>query len=233
MKNITSYLLLFIVFTVVSCKKKDVPNYTISKVNKSDTASQVIVHIGTRLTEAQLLNIAGKIKSDSSALPNLQLCYMLPGHSDKNTGLNNFYAIVKYPSAELATMQDTLKDSEGNVVRLKLTGVSAAMAKKLIGLHPAELKAQTFLGHFVDDNNHTVIIPFHDINTPKKELYILELDTTGKVVSATIPTVVKQDGVEKWMVTDRGDYMILKDSILSQYSIDDMGLPYNSIKSGL
>jgi hypothetical protein len=59
------------------------------------------------------------------------------------------------------------------------------------------------------------------------------LDTTGKVVSATIPTVVTKDGIEKWFVTDRGDYITIKDSILTQYSIDDLGIPYNSIKSGL
>jgi hypothetical protein len=232
MKNIVAYLFLAVLLAS-ACTKKDVPHYTISKVTKSDTASKVIVNISSRLTQAQLLSIAGKIKTDSSALPNLLLCYLLPGHSDKNTGLNNFYATAKYPSAQLATMQDTLKDSEGNIVRLKITGVSAQTAKKLIGFHPKELKDQNFYGHFVDDNNHTVIIPFRDVTNSKNELYILELDTTGKVVSATIPTVVNKDGVEKWIVTDRGDYVTLKDSVLSQYSIDDMGLPYNSIKSNL
>jgi hypothetical protein len=233
MKNTPYILLCLITLSVFSCTKKEVPQYTISKVIKSDTASKMLVHINSRLTKDQLLSIAGKIKSDSSALPNLQLCYLLPGHSDKNTGSNNFYAIAKYPNAQMATMQDTLKDADGNIVRLKVTGVSAQTAKKLLALHPKELKDQNFFGHFIDDNNQTVIIPFRDFTDPKKELYILELDTTGKVVSATIPTVVKKDGEERWMVTDRGDYITLKDSILSQYSIDDLGLPYNSIKSGL
>jgi hypothetical protein len=233
MKNTPYILLCLIILSAFSCTKKEVPHYTISKVTKSDTASKVLVHISSRLTKDQLLSIAGKIKSDSSALPNLQLCYLLPGHSDKNTGANNYYAIAKYPAAQIATMQDTLKDGDGNIVRLKITGVSAQTAKKLLALHPKELKDQNFFGHFIDDNNQTVIIPFRDFTDPKKELYILELDTTGKVVSATIPTVVKKDGEERWMVTDRGDYIILKDSVLSQYSIDDLGLPYNSIKSGL
>jgi hypothetical protein len=233
MKNTPYILLCLIILSAFSCTKKDVPHYTISRVTKSDTASKVIVNINGRLTEAQLISIAGKIKADSSALPNLQLCYLLPGHSDKNTGVNNFYAIAKYPNAQIATMQDTLKDADGNIVRLKIIGVSAQTAKKLIGFHPKELKDQNFFGHFIDDNNHTVIIPFRDLTDPKKEYYILELDTTGKVVSATIPTVINKDGVEKWMVTDRGDYITLKDSILTQYSIDDMGLPYNSIKSNM
>ncbi|QEC75938.1 hypothetical protein [Mucilaginibacter ginsenosidivorax] len=232
MKNISIYIL-SVALLASACIKKDVAYYSISKVTKSDTASKVIVNIKARLTKDQLLGIAGKIKSDSAALPNLQLCYMLPGHNDKNTGSNNFYAIAKYPSAQTATMQDTLKDSEGNVVRLKITGVSAQMAQKLVNFHPKELKDQNFFGHFIDDNNHTVIIPFRDLTDPKKEYYILELDTTGKVVSATIPTVVTKDGIEKWFVTDRGDYITIKDSILTQYSIDDLGMPYNSIKSGL
>ncbi|GAA3988187.1 hypothetical protein [Mucilaginibacter dorajii] len=233
MKNTPYILLCLIILSAFSCTKKEVPHYTISKVTKSDTASKVLVHISSRLTKDQLLSIAGKIKSDSSALPNLQLCYLLPGHSDKNTGANNYYAVAKYPNAQMANMQDTLKDADGNIVRLKITGVSAQTAKKLLALHPKELKDQNFFGHFIDDNNQTVIIPFRDFTDPKKELYILELDTTGKVVSATIPTVVKKDGEERWMVTDRGDYIILKDSVLSQYSIEDLGLPYNSIKSGL
>lgn len=231
MKNI--FLYTSILLLACGCTKKDVPYYTISRVTKSDTASKVIVNIKARLTQAQLLSIAGKIRSDSTALPNLQLCYLLPGHSDKNTGSNNFYAVAKYPGAQVTTMQDTLKDTEGNIVRLKITGVSAQTAKKLIGFHPKELKDQNFYGHFIDDNNHTVIIPFRDLTDPKKEYYILELDTTGKVVSATIPTVVKKDGVEKWFVTDRGDYITIKDSVLTQYSIDDLGVPYNSIKSGM
>ncbi len=215
------------------CGNKNVPHYTISKVIKSDTASKVIININGRLSHAELLSIAGKIKSDSSALPNLQVCYLLPGHSDKNTGPNNFYAVAKYPSAQLATMQDTLKDADGNVVRLKISGISAETAKKLIALKPKEISGQKVLGHFIDDNNYTLIIPFIDVVDPKKELYLMELDTAGNVVSRTIPSVVKADGIEKWLVTNRGDYITLKDSILSQYSIDDMGLPYNSIKSGL
>ncbi|MDN3582206.1 hypothetical protein [Mucilaginibacter flavus] len=233
MKNTTYILLCLIVLSAFGCTKKEVPHYTISKVTKSDTASKVLVHINGRLTRDQLLAIAGKIKSDSSALPNLQLCYLIPGHSDKNTGANNYYAIAKYPSAQMATMQDTLKDGDGNIVRLKITGVSAETAKKLLSVHPADLLGQTLYGYFVDDNNQTVIIPFRDPTDPKKELHILELDTAGKVVSATIPTVVNKDGEEHWLVSGRGDYITLKDSVLSQYSIDDLGLPYNSIKSGL
>ncbi|WP_184545246.1 hypothetical protein [Mucilaginibacter sp. FT3.2] len=232
MKNLSIYIL-FVALLASACTKKNIPHYTIARVTKSDTASKVIVNIGSRLSETELLSIAGKIKADSATLTNLQVYYLLTGHNEKSTGPNNFYATAKYPSAQLATMQDTLKDNDGNVVRLKITGLSAQVAKKFITLIPKEISGQKILGHFIDDNNATLIIPFIDVVDPQKELHLLELDTAGKVVSATIPTVVNKDGIQQLMVTQRGDYITLKDSILTQYSIDDMGLPYNSIKSGL
>lgn len=231
MKN---FLFCFIIILVAfGCKKREVPHYTISRLVKSDTASKLTVNINGRLSQADLLSIATKIKADSSALTDLQLCYMLPGHNDKNTSANNFYAIARYPKAAVATMQDTLKDGDGNVVRLKITGLSDKAAKQLLALNPKEIQGKNILGRFVDDNNQTVIIPFTEPNDPKHELYIIELDMEGKVVSATVPMRDNRDGVEKLIVTHRGDYCTLKDSVLTQYSVDDMGVPYNSIKSGI
>ena len=231
MKNI---LFCFIVMLMTfGCAKKDVPKYTISRVVKSDTATLLTVNISSRLTESQLLSIAGKIKSDSSKLPNLQLCYLLNGHKDRNTSDNNFYAIAKYPNADKVIMQDTLKDTDGNFVRLKITGISAQVAKHLLELNPKEIAGKNIVGRFVDDNNHTLIVPFYEPADPKKELYVMELDTAGKVVSATVPMIVTKDGMERYVVSHRGDYITIKDSVLTQYSIDDAGLPYNSIKAGL
>ena len=87
------------------------------------------------------------------------------------------------------------------------------------------------LGRFIDDYNHTVIIPFTDPLDEKKDLYIIELDSTAKIVSATMPQKVN-DGFEKWLVTPNGDYITLKDSVLTQYAADGLGVPFNSIKSG-
>ncbi|MEN0056376.1 MAG: hypothetical protein AAGC65_22040 [Mucilaginibacter sp.] len=231
MKNFVFCLMAMLV--IVGCSKKEVPHYTISRLVKSDTANMLTVNIGKRLSQADLLSIAAKVKSDSSALTNLQLRYLLPGHNDKNTGENNFYAIAKYPNKGNVTMQDTLKDADGNEVRLRITGLTEQVAKQLLALNPKEVQGKNILGRFVDDYNETVIIPFTDATDPKKEIYIIELDTTGKVVSATVPMIDKKDGVEKLVVTHRGDYCTLKDSVLTQYSIDDLGLPYNSIKSGI
>jgi hypothetical protein len=231
MKNILFCLAIMVV--AFGCTKRKVPHYTISRLVKSDTASKLTVNINGRLSQTELLSIAAKVKADSSKLTNLQLCYILPGHNDKNTGDNNFYAIAKYLNTDRVTMQDTLKDADGNVVRLKITGLTAAVAKHLLGLNAKEIEGKYILGRFIDDYNETVIIPFTDTKDPKSELYILELDTAGKVVSATVPMRDNKDGVEKLVVTHRGDYCTLKDSVFTQYSIDDMGLPYNSIKAGI
>lgn len=231
MKN--TLLCLIIALAAFGCKKRDVPHYTISRVIKSDTVSKLTVNIGARLSQADLLNIAAKIKADSSALSNLQLCYMLPGHNDKNTGPDNYYAIAKYPNASVTTMQDTLKDADGTIVRLNIKGLSAQDAKHLLELDPNEIQGKNILGKFIDDSNHTLIVPFTEINDPKKEVYIIEFDHTGTAVSKTIPVRDNKDGVEKLIVTQRGDYCTLKDSVLTQYSIDDLGLAYNSIKSGI
>jgi hypothetical protein len=231
MKNFLRCLIVMLI--AFGCTKREVPHYTISKLVKTDTASKLIVNINKRLSQTELLSIAAKIKADSDALINLQLCYLLPGHSDKNTGDNNFYAIAKYPNKDKSTIQDTLKDADGNAVRLQITGLSEQIAKQLLGLNPKEIAGKNILGRFVDDYNQTVIIPFTDANDPKNELYVIELDTAGKVVSATVPLRDNKDGIEKLLVTHRGDYITLKDSVLTQYSIDDLGLPYNSIKSGI
>jgi hypothetical protein len=232
MKNFL--LCLIVTLVAFGCtKKREVPHYTISKLVKSDTVSKLIVNINKRLSQTDLLSIAAKVKEDSAALTNLQLCYLLPGHNDKNTGDNNFYATAKYPNKDKSTAQDTLKDADGNAVRLQITGLSEHIAKQLLGLNPKEIAGKNILGRFVDDYNQTVIIPFTDANDPKNELYIIELDTAGKVVSATVPMRDNKDGIEKLLVTHRGDYITLKDSVLTQYSIDDLGLPYNSIKSGI
>lgn len=223
---------LIIILLALGCSKK-VPNYTISRVTKTDTATKLTVNIPGRLKWAELLSITSKIKADSAKLPNLQLYFMLPGHNDKSTGANNFYAIARYPKTEQLSMQDTTKDGDGNTVRLSILGLSAQKAKHLLGFNPEDLNGKNIIGRFIDDNNHTVIVPFTEIEGGKRETKIIELDTLGNIVSRTIPLVDSRDGAEKLHVTQRGDYITIKDSVLTQYSIDDLGLPYNSIKAGI
>jgi len=57
---------------------KDTPHYTISKVLKTDTLTTIDVHIARRMSPAELLLIAGKVKADSVKFQNLAVHYLLP-----------------------------------------------------------------------------------------------------------------------------------------------------------
>ncbi len=220
--------------SVFACKKpQDIPHYTVSKIFKTDTATTVNVHIASRMTRQQLVLIAGKVKKDSSQIQNLRISFLLPGNSETSAGDNSYYASAKFIDAAKVASYDTLKDGDGNVLRLKVFGLSQTQAKHLLSLQPKEIANKNVMGRFIDDYNHTVIIPFDDPLDEKKEVYIIELDSAAKVVSATIPVKVKDAGIEKWLVTQHGDYMILKDSVLTQFGADGLGLPFNSIKSGI
>jgi len=217
-----------------ACKKpQDVPHYTVSKIFKTDTATTVNVHIANRMTQAQLILIAGKVKKDSAQLQNLHISFLLPGNTETSAGEHSYYASAKFVNANQVASFDTLKDEDGNAVRLKIFGLNQEKAKHLLALKPDEIIAKNVLGRFIDDYNHTVIIPFNDPHDPKKEIYIIELDSTANVVSKTIPQVVKDGNIDKWIVTQHGDYMTLKDSVLTQFGADGLGMPFNSIKAGI
>ncbi|MEO6850486.1 MAG: hypothetical protein ABI203_12180 [Mucilaginibacter sp.] len=221
--------------TLFSCSKKpqNIPHYIISKVYKTDTLTTVNVHIDSRVTAGELILIAGKLKSDSSKIQNLAIHYLLAGNTDLSAGDNSYYASARYIKDNEAIPSDSLKDDGGNIVRLKIFGLSHERASKLLSLQPKEITGKTVLGRFVDDYNHTLIIPFTDPADKKNELYIIEIDSAAKVVSATVPQKIIENGTEKWLVTQHGDYMILKNNVLAQYPADGLGIPFNSIKSGM
>lgn len=218
----------------LACKKQqDVPRYTVSKVFRTDSATTVNVHISSRLAGAQLVLIAGKLKKDSAQIQNLRISFLLPGNTETSAGEHSYYAAARFVSPGQVASYDTLKDEDGNVVRLTMFGLNQTQAGHLLSLQPKEIASKNVLGRFIDDYNHTVIIPFVDALDEKKEVYVIELDSAAKVVSATIPVKVKEGNVEKWLVTQHGDYMTLKDSVLTQFAADGLGVPFNSIKSGI
>ncbi|MDB5086397.1 MAG: hypothetical protein JWR09_391 [Mucilaginibacter sp.] len=230
-KNI---LICCLITSLFACNKpQDIPHYTVSKVFKTDTATTVNVHINARMTTQQLVLIAGKLKKDSAQIQNLHISFLLPGNTETSAGENSYYAAAKFVNKNQVASYDTLKDDDGNVVRLKIFGLNEKQAKHLLSLQPKEIVNKNVMGRFIDDYNHTVIIPFDDPLDEKKEVYVIELDSASKVVSATIPVKVKEGNIEKWLVTQHGDYMTLKDSVLTQYAADGLGVPFNSIKSGI
>ncbi len=218
-----------------ACKKpvKVIPHYVVSKIIKSDTATTLNVHINNRMTEPQLLLIAGKIKADSVKIQNLLVHFLLPGNPEFSSGDNSYYASAKYIKESDVKSNDTAKDDNDNIFRIKIYGINKDEAWHLLTMQPKEVAGKTVLGRFIDDYNHTIIIPFTDPADRKNEVYVIELDSTAKVVSAVVPLKKTDEGVEKWLVTQNGDYMTLKDSVLAQFAADGLGLPFNSIKSGI
>ena len=231
-KNVIVNCLVTIFFSCTK-KEKNIPHYNVSKIFKSDSVTTVNVHINNRLKTVELLLIAGKLKKDSAQIPNLEIHYLLPGNTETSAGDNSYYASAMFVKDKEVKPTDALKDDNGNVVRLKIFGLSLEKARHLLSLHPNEINGKNVLGRFIDDYNHTVIIPFKDPLDKKNELYIIEIGSTAKIVSATVPQKKDEDGIEKWLVTQNGDYITLKNDVLTQYAADGLGVPFNSIKSGI
>lgn len=219
--------------TACSQKPKNIPHFTISKIFRTDTLTTVDVHIANRMSAAKLLLIAGKLKADSTGINHLAIHYLLPGNRDVTSGDNSYYALASYVKDNEKRPSDTLKDYNGSALRLKIFGLDSIRAAHLLFLQPEVTEGKDILGKFIDDYSRTLIIPFTDPKDKKNEMYIVEVDSTGKVVSATIPQKQVEDGTEKWLVTQGGDYITLKDSVLTQYSSTGLGLPFNAIKSGI
>lgn len=224
-----------LLMTVFSCGKKaqNVPHYAISKEFKSDTLSIINVHIANRLTPAQMVLIAGKLKTDSAQIKNLAIHFLLPGNTDISAGDNSYYASIKYLADKQVKSTDSLKDDNGNAVRLRLFGLDSAKARTLLSQQPAVITGKNVLGRFVDDYAKTLIIPFKDPTDKRDQLFVIEVDGFGDIVSSTVPQKIVDDGVEKWMVDKNGDYITIKDSVLAQYPSNGLGLPFNSIRSGI
>lgn len=235
MELLNKVFVCWVVLSAFSCNSKppNIPHYAVSKIFKSDLVNTINVHINNRMSAARLILIAGKLKTDSTQLQNLTIHYLLPGNTDVSAGDNSYYAAVRFVGPNEVKSTDTLKDNNGNAVRLKIFGLDSARAKRLLSMQPKEIAGKNVLGRFIDDYNHTVIIPFNDPLDKKNSLYIIELDSTAKVVSATVPQKVAADGIEKWLVTQNGDYITLKNNVLTQYAADGLGVPFNSIKSGI
>ena len=231
MKLINYTIITITALCLFACSKpaEPVPHYTVSKIFKSDSATTVNVHIGSRLAQHQLFLIASKLKTDSTGIQNLRIAYLLPGNSETSSGEHSYYAEARYIKEKDAFPTDTLKDETGNVFRINIYGLNQKQAKQLLDQDPKEIAGAKILGRFIDDYSHVVIIPFKD---QKDSLRIVEIDSTSKI-SGTIPLRIKDGAIEKWVVSQGGDYMILKDSVLSLFGAQSFGVPFNSIKAGI
>jgi len=234
-KTLITFLFACLFFGFYACKTapKNIPHYTISKEFKSDTLTTLDVHIANRMNTAQLMLIAGKLKTDSAQIKNLAVHFLLPGNTDLSAGSNSYYASIKYLADTQVKSTDSLKDDNGNALRLQLFGLDSAKAQVLLSREPVVITGKNVLGRFVDDYSKTVIIPFKDPTDTRGQLFVIELNDKGDIVSSTVPEKKIEDGIEKWMVDKNGDYITIKDSVLAQFPSDGLGLPFNSIKTGI
>jgi len=235
MKSYIKLLVIACLAFTASCSTKQpkVPHYTISKIFKTDTLTTIDVRISNRFSTAQLVSIAGKIKTDSAKITSLAIHYLLPGNTDVTAGDHSFYAAIRYLKDNQIKPTDSIKDAGGNAVRLTRFGLDSAKAQALLALQPDVVTGKKVLGKFVDDYAGTLIIPFKDPADKNDELFVIELNAMGNVVSSTVPKKNVEDGVTKWYVDKNGDYITIKDGVLSQYPSNGLGLPFNSIKSGI
>ncbi len=221
--------LFLLALAACNSEKPTVP-YTILKVLKVDDLTKMDISIPGRLTKPQLLDISAKIKKDSAQYENLQLDYILPNNNYTNTGGVVIYATAAYRPVAKATAADTIRDYNDKILSFEYLGIDPSKAQKLLSIEPAEMVGKALLGKFIDDDLKTVSLIYTDKEDQK---YILELDTAGQVVSAVMPKVVNHNGIDKMVISEHGDYMTLKDSILTMFSSEAPEKPYRTLKKGL
>jgi hypothetical protein len=225
-------LLILCLVVLSACHSKPNLPFTILKSVKADGGAIMDVQLKSRLSKQDMISIAATIKSDSSQYTNLQLDYLLPGNSYKNTGGIAIYATAAYHESAKVTAADTVKDADNHLLSFEFNGFTTEQAKHLLAFNPPDTAGKVMLGKFIDDNTHTVSLVFRD-KLDGNEIHILEMDADGKVVSATVPMEVPDNGLLKLVVSKQGDYMIIKDSLLTMYSGTEPDKPFRSIKKGL
>lgn len=230
--NMKRSLYLFIAIALVACHSKPKTPFQILKSVKIKDGAKLDVQVNGRISKQEMVDIAAYIKSDSSQYNNLQIDYILPGNSYQNKAAITVYATAAYHDKAILAPADTVKDNDNNLLSFEFVGFTAAKAKELLAFDPKDMIGKHIIGKFIDDDTKTISIIYED-KQADNQLYILELDTVGKVVSAIQPMEVTSKGIRKMVVSQQGDYMVLKDSILTMYSSTDYDKPFRSIKQGL
>jgi len=229
MKKLFPFLAVLVLF---GCAEHPTSPYVILKSTKPSGETKLDVQVYGRLTKAQLVAVAAKIKKDSSKYDNLEIDYLLPGNSYKNVGGITVYATATYHDKLKVTAADTVDDLNDNKLSFEFNGFTPDEAKKMLAFAPTESAGKFIVGKFIDDNTQTVTVVFKD-NEAASQFYIIELDTTGKIVSATEPMIINQYGMQKLLISQKGDFITVKNGLLTMYSSDDPLRPYRSIKEGM
>jgi hypothetical protein len=225
---------MFLVCLVVltACHSKPKTAFQILKSEKTKDGAKLGVQVNNRVSKQDMVDIAAYLRNDSSQYKNLQIDFILPGNSYHNKGGVNVYATAAYHDKTVVAPADTVKDNDNNLLSFEFVGFTPEEAKKILATDPKDMAGKHLIGRFVDDATKTITMIYEDKHEGG-QLYILELDAEGKVVSAIQPMEVTAKGVKKMVVSQQGDYMVLKDSILTLYSSADYDKPFRSIKQDL
>ena len=221
---------LLVVLSACSSNKPAEP-YSITNVAKTPEGAKMDVQLKSRISKEQMLDIAGNIRNDSTDYAALELNFLLPGNSYKNSGGVVIYAIAGYPKAGVVTKRDSIRDYDNKPMNFEFIGFTPEAAKHLLSLDPQEMVGKQVVGKFIDDATGTVSMIYDD--RKDQQYYIVELDGEGKVTSKIQPMAITHNGVQKLIVSPEGDYMTVKDSILTMFSISEPEKPFRSIKEGI
>ncbi|HWZ35060.1 MAG TPA: hypothetical protein VNW51_02825 [Mucilaginibacter sp.] len=225
-------VLILCLVILTACNSKSKTPFQILKSVKIKNGIKLDVQVNGRISKREMVDIASYIKSDSSQYDNLQVDFILPGNSYANIAGVTVYATAAYHDKTIISPADTVADKDKNFLSFEFVGFTPEKAKQLLALDPKELAGKQVIGKFIDDATKTISLIAED-KGENNQLYILELDSVGTVVSAIAPMEVTAKGVRKMVVSQQGDYMTLKDSILTMYSSADANKPYRTIKQNL
>lgn len=222
-------ILILCLVVLTACNSKPKTPFQVLKSVKIKDGAKLDVQVNGRISKQQMVDIASYLKKDSTQYNNLQVDFILPGNSYENKAGVSIYATAAYHDKAIVSPADTVADKDKNFLSFEFVGFSPDQAKQLLTLDPKELKGKHLIGKFIDDATKTISLIAED-KQEDNQLYILELDSAGTVVSAIAPMEVTAKGVRKMVVSQQGDYMTLKDSILTMYSSTDFDKPFRSIK---
>jgi len=225
-------ILILCLVVLTACNSKPKTPFQVLKSVKIKDGAKLDVQVNSRISKPEMVDIACYLKNDSSQYNNLQVDFILPGNSYANKAGLTVYATAAYHDKSTVSAADTVVDKNKNFLSFEFVGFTPAEAKKLLALDPKELAGKHLIGKFIDDATKTISLMAVDKHEDN-QLYILELDSAGTVVSAIAPMEVTVKGIRKIVVSQQGDYMTLKDSILTMYSSTDYDKPYRSIKQNL
>jgi hypothetical protein len=225
--------LLFLCLVVLTaCNAKPKTPFEILKSEKIKDGIKLDVQVNSRISKPELIAIACYLRNDSADYKNLTVDYILTGQSQKNKGGLTVYATAAYHDKAVVIPADTIRDKNNDLLGFEFVGFSPDEAKQMLALEHPEMTGKHVVGRFLDDATKTTTIIYED-KQHDNQLFILELDAQSQVVSAIQPMEVTVKGVKKMVVSREGDYMTLKDSILTMFSGADMDQPFRSIKQSL